>query len=153
RRFHLVEITLLAPDGRPLAEHINGIAYRRDDQHDTSPWIMNFNAKISQGLIAGARFSGNLQFGSAVMKQPLAQGRVSFWEVPLRHIKLADVGISARLDGDVELAVSADNQTTGHFTLATHDLIAEGSAVRTALTLGSFWSRGDYRLSPGRGDL
>jgi hypothetical protein len=154
RRFDLVDITLLGENHRPLAEHVNGVAYHRHYRRGPWPWIVTFNAVSSQGSIAGARFSGDLELGLG-RKNPgiLADGRVWFWELPLHHIKLADFSASAHLEGDVKLALSADAQTTGKFTLATRDLVVDGPALTASLMLGSFWSRGDYHVSQSRADL
>jgi hypothetical protein len=154
RRFDLLDITLVGQDHQPLVEHLNGVAYREHYRGGPWPWIVKFNAQTGQSSLAGTQFSGDLQLGAGG-KNPgiLADGQVWFWELPLRHIKLADVSASAHLDGEVELAVSADAQTTGNFTLAMRDLVVDGPALSTSLMLGSFSSRGDYRVSQARAEL
>jgi hypothetical protein len=65
----------------------------------------------------------------------------------VHDLRLADFRATAHLDGDVKLAVSADAQATGTFTLATLDLVLRGGALSTRMTPGRLWSRGDYRVS------
>src|SRR5581483_989466 len=43
--------------------------------------------------------------------------------------------------------------SAGNFTLTMHDLVVGGPALNRSLTLGSFSSRADYRLSRTRGEL
>ena len=154
RRFELVDVTLLGLDHRPFAEHVNGIAYRQHYRRGQWPWFVRFNAESNEGSIAGARFSGKLRLGPGGNNRgTLAEGRVWFRELPLRHINLANLSASAHLDGDVKFVVSADAQAIGNFTLATRDLVVDGDALRTPLTLGGFWSRGDYSVSQIRAEL
>jgi hypothetical protein len=154
RRFDLVDITFLGQDRRPVAEHVNGVAYRQHYRGGAWPWIVKFSAETSQSSAAGARFSGDLQLGLDRQNPgTLAKGRVWFWEVPVHHIKLADFSASTHLDGNVAIAFSADAEATGNFTMATSDLVLEGAALSTSLTLGTFWSRGDYRISQTRAEL
>lgn len=154
RRFDLLDITLLGQDQRPLAEHLNGVAYRQHYRGGPWPWIVKFNAQTRQPPLAGAQFAGDLQLGAGG-KDPgiLADGRIWFWELPLRHVKLDEFSASAELGGEVELAVSVDAQTTGNFTLAMRDLVVDGPALSTSLMLGNFSSRGDYRVSQAQAEL
>jgi hypothetical protein len=154
RRFDLLDITLVGQDHQPLAEHLNGVAYRQHYRGGPWPWIVKFNTQIGQPSLAGTQFSGDLLLGAGG-KNPgiIVDGQVWFSELPLRHIKLADISASAHLDGEVELAVSPDAQTTGNFTLAMRDLVVDGPALTTSLMLGNFSSRGDYRVSQARAEL
>ena len=154
RRVELEDITFLGPDQRPLAEHVTGSAYRQHYRHGTWPWIVNFDAGIPQGLMAGARFSGDLQLGrTALNPSILAQGQIRFWQISLHRLKLEGLRTSARLDGNLYLTLSADAQATGDFTLTMRDLLVDGPAVRTPLKFGRLWWRGDYHLSQIRGEL
>ena len=154
RQFELEDVTLMGQDQRPFAEHLSGVAYHQHYRHGTWPWIVKFNAVTHQGSIAGARLSADLLLGrSSQNPGTLAQGQIWFREFPLHHLALADFGVSATLDGDVRLAVSADAQTSGSFKLTTRDLVMDGAALTTSLTFGSFWSRGDFRVSQTNAEL
>jgi hypothetical protein len=154
RRFDLVDVSLTGEDHRPLAEHVDAVAYRQHYRGGPWPWIVKFNAQTAQPVLAGTQFSGDLQLG--VDKEnpgTIAIGRVWFWQLPLRQIRLADFRASAHLDGEVKLAVSTDAQTTGNFSVKMRDLNVSGPALSTSLMLGNFSSRGDYRLSQSQAAL
>ena len=154
RRFDLVDVNLLGPNRQPFAEHVSIVAYHEHYRRGVWPWIVTFSAQTSRGAIAGAHLSGNLQLGNS-SKRPatLAEGQVWFWELPLRRYPLADIDVSAHLNGGVKLLISADAQATGDFTLESRDLVVNGAAFSTAVALGSFWSRGDYSVSHARADV
>jgi AsmA-like C-terminal region len=154
RRFDLVDITLVGQDHRPLAEHLNAVAYQPHYRGGPWPWIVKFDAQAGESSIAGAQFAGNLQLGAGRDRPGVpVDGQLWFWELPLRHIRLADFNVSAQVDGDVKLAVSANAQTAGNFTLTMRDLLVGGPAVNGSLMLGSFSSRGHYRLSQTQAEL
>ncbi|MBV8772992.1 MAG: hypothetical protein JO166_11790, partial [Deltaproteobacteria bacterium] len=154
QRIELADIAFLSPGHRPVVEHASGLAYREHHQQGTGPWIVSFTAQIDHTSMRGARLAGDLQLSHVGMNPgALAQGQLRFWEIPLHHLKLADLDASAHLEADLDLAVSTDAQATGDFKLTMHDLVVDGPGLRTALNLGRLWSRGDYRLSQTRGEL
>jgi len=154
RRFELVDIALRDWKGRPLAEHLNGIAYREHYRRGRWPWLIQFDAEASQFPIAGARFSGNLTLGcSGAEVDTLASARVWFWNILVRHTLASGLHASAHLLGDMTAQLSRQMQIRGAFHLEAPDVLISGQLLKSPLALGRYWSRGDYRLSQSRAEL
>jgi hypothetical protein len=154
RSFDLMEVAVVGGDHRPLAEHVSAVGYRAHYRGGTWPWLVKFSAEVNQGPMAGARFWGDLQLGRA-RDNPvnLIQGQISFWELSVREIKLAGLSATAHLDGNLQLAVSADAQFTGNFAASTSDLAVKWGALTPPLRVGNASSRGDYHVSATRAEL
>jgi hypothetical protein len=152
RRFDLIDLTLIGPDSKALADQVNGEAYRQHYGHGTWPWILTLSARLRPFSVAGTRVSGQLEIGHLDDSKLLAQGQARFWQLPLPHIRLAGCDAWARLDGDLNLALSADAQVTGQFRIVTKDLIVEGATPERA-SFDNFWSRGVYYLSQSRAEV
>jgi hypothetical protein len=153
RRFELEDISLLSQNAQPYAEHVDGVAYRQHYRHGTWPWLVQFTAETDAGLLAGARFAGDLELGRGKNNSSkLVQARVHFSNIA-QHINLAAFKASAQLDGDFNVAVFSDAQAAGSFKVTTRDLMVNGDALSNPVTFGSLSSRGDYRLSQTRAEL
>src|SRR5215469_13997016 len=154
RRFDLIDLSITGQNQQVLSEHVNAVAYHEHYRHGVWPWILKFSADTAQGLIAAARFTGDLQLGkSSNDPASVARGTIWFWDLAQQRFKLGPFDGAAQLNGNLELKLTSNGEASGSFTLASDDSILSGTPLRSPLRLDRLSSQGNYRVSGTQADL